>query len=93
MIYNQPNLSFLANKIESVRCNTTFAIAGAIRGTSKEKLYQELGFESLKDRRWLRQLCYLYKIVSAKQLAYLYDLIPPFQRSLQNKGGIYEPFC
>ena len=57
---------------------------GAIRGTSKEKLYQELGFESLKDRRWLRRLCYLYKIVNTKQPAYLYDLIPPFQRSLRD---------
>ena len=63
------------------------------RGTSKEKLYQELDFESLKDRRWLRRLCYLYKIVSTKQPAYLYDLIPLFQRSLGNKGCIYEPFC
>ena len=66
---------------------------GAIRGTSTEKLYQELGFESLKDRRWLRRLCYLYKIVNTKQPAHLYDLIPPFQRSSRNKGCIYEPFC
>ena len=28
-----------------------------------------------------------------KQPAYLYDLIPPFQRSSRNKGCIYEPFC
>ena len=38
-------------------------------------------------------LCYLYKIVNTKQPAYLYDLIPPFQRSSRNKGCIYEPFC
>ena len=69
------------------------AIAGAIMGTFKEKLHQELGFESLKDRRWLRRLCYLYKIVNTKQPVYLYDLIPPFQRSSRNKGCIYEPFC
>ena len=65
------------------------AITGAIRGTSKEKLNQELGFESLKDRRWLRWLCYLYKIVSTKQPAYLYDLILTFQKSSPNN----EPFC
>ena len=93
MIYDQPNLSSLANKIESVQYNAALAITGAIRGTCKEKLYQELGFESLKDRRWLRRLCYLYKIVNTKQPAYLYDLIPPFQRSSRNKGCIYEPFC
>ena len=93
VIYDQPNLSSLTNKIESVQYNAALAITGAIRGTSKEKLYQELGFESLKDRRWLRWLCYLYKIVNTKQPAYLYDLIPPFQRSSRNKGCIYEPFC
>ena len=69
------------------------AIASAIKGTSKEKLYQELGFGTLKDRRWLRWLCHLYKIVTTKEPAYLYDLIPPFQRSPLDKGCIYEPFC
>ena len=52
------------------------AITGGIRGTSKEKFYQELSFESLKNRRWLRRLCYLYKIVNTKQPTYLYHLIP-----------------
>ena len=79
VIYDQPILSFLATKIESVQYNVVLGITGAIRGNSKEKLYQELGFESLKDRRWLRWLCYRYKIVSTKQPAYLYDIIPPFQ--------------
>ena len=55
-----------SNKIESVQCNAALAIAGAIRWTSKEKLYQDLGFESLKDKSWLRLLRYLYKIVSTK---------------------------
>ena len=93
VIYNQPNLSSLANKIESVQYNAALAITGAIRGAFKEKLYQDIGFESLKDRAWLRRLCYLYKIVNTKQLAYVYDLIPSFQRSSCNKCCIYEPFC
>ena len=46
VIYDQPNLSSLASKIESVQYNAALPITGAIRGTSKEKLYQELGFES-----------------------------------------------
>ena len=90
--YLSINLSSLTNKIESVQYNAALAITGAIRGTSKKKLYQKIAFEYLKDRRWLRRLCYLYKIVSTKQPAYLYDLIPPFQRSSRNKGCIYEPF-
>ena len=46
--YDQPNNSRLSDKIESVQYHVALTITGAIRGTSKEKLYQELGLESLK---------------------------------------------
>ena len=75
VIYDQPNNSRLSDKIESVQYNAALAIS------SKEKLYQELGLESLKDRRWLRRMSYLYKIISTKLPPYLYELIPPLQRS------------
>ena len=48
--------------LKSIQYNATIAITGAIRGTSSEKLFQELGLESLKSRRWLRKLCLFYKI-------------------------------
>ena len=47
----------------------------------KEILYQDLGVESLKDRRLLRRMPYLYKIILTKLPPYLYELIPPLQRS------------
>ena len=50
VIYDQPNLSSLTHKFESVQYNAVLAIKGAIRGTSKGKSYREFGFESLKDR-------------------------------------------
>ena len=34
--------------------NAAQAITGAIRGTSRERIYNELGLESLADRRWDR---------------------------------------
>ena len=40
VIYDQPNLSSLTNQIESVQYNAALVITGAIRETSKEKLYQ-----------------------------------------------------
>ena len=52
-------------------------ITGAIRGTSSEKLFQELGLESLKSRRWLRKLCLFYKTFHKKSPSYLFQLIPP----------------
>ena len=39
VIYDQPNNSSLSDKIGSVQYNAVLAITGAIRGTSKEKLY------------------------------------------------------
>ena len=62
-------------RIESVQYNAAIAITGAIRGTSSEKLYQELGLESLRSRRWLSKLCLFYKIYKNKSPSYLYDLI------------------
>ena len=64
IVYDQTNLSFLTDTIKLVQYNAALAITGAIRGTSKGKLYQ--GIESLKDKSWLRPLCYLYKILSTK---------------------------
>ena len=63
IIYNQPFNSFIQNKIESIQYNACLAITGAIRETSKERLDEEVGLESLQHRRWYKKLCYLYKIV------------------------------
>ena len=43
------NESFHKN-LESIQCNAAITITGAIRGTSSEKLFQELSIESLKSR-------------------------------------------
>ena len=57
------NTSFHQN-IVSIQYNTALEITGAVKGTSREKLYQELGFESLQQRRWCRKLCCLFKIIN-----------------------------
>ena len=63
--------------LESIQYNAAIAINRAIRGTCSEKLFQELGLESLKSRRWLRKLCLFYKIFHKKSPSYLFQLIPP----------------
>ena len=55
IIYDQTFNKSFHEKIESIQYNA--AITGAIRGTFSKKLYQELGLESLRSRRWLRKLC------------------------------------
>ena len=44
--------------------NDSFALAitGAIRGSSREKLYPELGFDSLTSLRWYRKLNFFFKL-------------------------------
>ena len=46
------------------------------QGTSRKKLYDELGWESLSDRRWGRRLTLYYKIVNGETPAYLFDHVP-----------------
>ena len=42
--------------MELLQYNATLAITGAIRRTSGEKIYQELGLGSLHKRLWCRNL-------------------------------------
>ena len=60
VIYHQPHNESFTNKIESVQYNAALAITGAIKGTSRERLYQELGLESISDRHGIVDLlCFL----------------------------------
>ena len=75
IIYDQPQNESFCNKLESIQYNAGLAITGAIRGTSKTKLYKELGLEFLKSRRRFRQLCTFYKIRTYNIPLYLADLL------------------
>ena len=76
VLYDQAfNNSFHA-KMESIQYNACLAITGAIRGTSREKAYQELGLESLQLCRWYRKLCLFYKVFKNEHPKYLFNLIP-----------------
>ena len=76
IIYDWVYNSLFHQNIESIQYNAALAITGAIKGTSKEKIYQELGFESLQQRRWCRKLCCLFKIIKNRSSSYLFQLVP-----------------
>ena len=59
VIYDQRNNSGLSDKTESVQYNAVLAITSAIRRTSNEKLYQWLGIESLRNRKWLMRMSFI----------------------------------
>ena len=69
--------------------NAYLALTGAIRGTSKEKFYEELGLESLQQHRLYRKLYCFYKFYKNELSQYLFKLIPVrsstySSRSMQN---------
>ena len=76
LIYDQPNNKTFCQQIESVKCNASLAITGAIRGISSFKLCNEIGLESLISRRRFRKLCTFYKIKSTRLYLYFFHLIP-----------------
>ena len=51
IIYDKDYNSSFHQNLEKIQYNSAVAITRTIRGTSKKKLYQELGLESLKKRR------------------------------------------
>ena len=77
IVYDRAFNELFDTNLESVEYNAAIAITGTIRGISSEKLFEELGLESLKSRRWLRKLCLFYKIFHEKSPSYLFQLIPP----------------
>ena len=51
VIYDQGFNELFHQKLEKIKHDACTAITGTIYGTSKEKIYQEFGLESLKSRR------------------------------------------
>ena len=75
IIYDQAHNASLHQKLESYQNNACLAITGAIRRSSREKIYQELGFESLHQRRWYRKLFSFYKVFKNESPRYLFNII------------------
>ena len=92
VIFDKPSNATVSNRTESARYN---AALGAIRGTSKETLYQELGFETMKEKRWFRRLCSFHEMLSNQAPAYPYSLLSPSNRHYNTHyySKIRQIFC
>ena len=91
-VINQPplgvSLNSLMDKIERVQYQSALAITAAWHGSSRSKLYEELGWESLSDRRSCRRILQIHKIFNNKTPSYLKDKLPPNRRLLF--GGVFR---
>ena len=68
-------------KLESVQYSAALAVSGAWKGTLREKLHAELGWESLSSRRWSRRLTSFYKFMNNLTHQYTTVPIPPQPQS------------
>ena len=95
IVYDKPDNEIFINKIKKAQYDEALAITGAIRGTSREKLYAELGIESLKFRRWFRKLTCFSKIQSTGLSKYLLQLIPTnnYSNTLRKPLNIPHYYC
>ena len=76
IIFDQAFNNSFQSKMENIQYKACLAITGAIQGTSMVKLYSELGLESLQSRRWMRKLCFFYRVYNKQMPTYLTDVIP-----------------
>ena len=74
-MYDKPNNENFQNKVEQVQYRACLTITNAIRGTSRERLYDELGLHSLIERRWRSKLIFFYKIMKGLLPEYLFSYL------------------
>ena len=106
IIYHIPPLSYqfcssltlhsLMESIERIQYQAALFITGTWKGTNRNKLYDELGWESLSDRRWCRRLIQMFKIHNGLTPCYLNENLPPKRRLLygnNNPNVYYQDSC
>ena len=63
--------------VEKIQYKAALAITGAWQGSSRLKLYEELGWETLSDRRLSKRILQIHKIINDKTPSYLKNKLPP----------------
>ena len=65
---------------ERIQYQADLAITGTWQGSNRTKLYEELWWELLSDRRMSRRILQIHKIIDRKTLEYLRVKFPPHRR-------------
>jgi hypothetical protein len=73
-----------------------YFITGLRCNSSRQKLYHELGWETLENRRNNHKLILFYKILNGLTPAYLYELVQPYLPrqsgyNLRNENNTFHP--
>jgi len=95
-LYNSPPYSpTFTYKLEQIQYSAALAVNGAWRGTSRQRLYEELGWETLYKKRWYRWMCNFFCLRKTKSSwlpGYLFVEIPEERTATYNlrKIGAYN---
>ena len=81
------SMTNLREKLELVQYKAGLAITGAIQGTSRDNIYQELGSESPKSRRWYKRLSCMIKVMKEETPNYLIGLVPKCEISIRTRNN------
>ena len=73
--------------IESLQYEAARIVTGAWKSTSRDKLYGELGWESLQERRLMRRLSIIYETQDTKFPNYLHQILEKTIKSSVDRFG------
>ena len=80
--------------LESVQYQAALIVAGCWKGTSRIKLYADLGWESLADRRHFRRLSMFYRIKNGLSPSYLAErLRDAAPNTTLRYANSFFPYC
>ena len=86
-------MSCRMKEIESVQYQAALAVTGTWKGSNREKIYNELGWESLHLRRYFRRITQFFKIMNGLTPQYLVDPIPMPRRHLFGRHVTNDIYC
>ena len=80
-------------QLEQAQYKAALAVSGAWKDKNRSRLLEELGWETLYDRRWYRRLCQFFLLSKSKTPLHLYQEIPEQQTADYNlrHTRYYEP--
>ena len=98
IIYHEPavinppplglSLTMQMEKVENIQYQAALAITGTWQGSSRTKLYEELGWETLSDRRKCRRILQIHKIINEETPSYLKNKLPAYRRPQPNGNPV-----
>ena len=71
------SLHYLMEKVEILQYQAALAVTGAWQGSERVKRYEELGWESLSDRRTCKRVLQIHIVLDSNTPSYLREKMPP----------------